>query len=91
VTLTITPTNTVWICMANGAGKVLIPGVEYTAGQTIPSYTAGKLLLILGNSHVTLKTGYGPIKVTPSSLPTDLEIGPTAARTMSPASAPTCS
>ena len=90
VTLTITPTSTVYICMANQAGKLLIPGVTYTVGQTVPTKTAGKLLLTLGNSSVTMKAGFGPIHVAPSSVPINLVIGPTSARALSAARAPSC-
>jgi cytoskeletal protein RodZ len=90
VTLTITPTSTVYICMANGAGKLLIPGVEYTAGQTVPTETAGKLLLTLGNSSVTMKTGYGAIPVPASSVPINLLIGPTSYHPLPVAKAPNC-
>jgi hypothetical protein len=90
VTLTITPTSTVYICMAKGSGKVVIPGITYTVGQTVPTETAGKLLLTLGNSSVTMKAGFGAIHVAPSSLPINLEIGPTSARHISAAQAPKC-
>jgi len=90
VSLTITPTSTVWICLANQAGKLLIPGVEYTTGQTIPTFKAAKLLLTLGNSSVTLKTGYGNVPVPSSSQAINLLIGPTSARPLSVAKAPNC-
>jgi cytoskeleton protein RodZ len=90
VTLTITPTSPVYICMADGAGKLLIPGVTYTVGQTVPTKTAGKLLLTLGNSSVTMKASFGPIHVAPSSVPINLLIGPTSFRALAAAKAPRC-
>lgn len=90
VTLTITPINPVYICMANGNGKLLIPGRTYDPGQSVPAETAGKLLLTLGNSSVTMKTGYGPVHVTPSSVPINLLIGPTSYRDLAVAQAPKC-
>jgi cytoskeletal protein RodZ len=90
VTLTITPTNPVYICMANQKGKLLIPGVTYAVGQTVPTKTASKLLLTLGNSSVTMKAGFGPIHVAPSSVPINLEIGPTSYHTLPVAQAPNC-
>ena len=51
-TLALVPTGTVWVCVENQAGKPLIQGVIYTAGQTIPKQTARELLVSLGNAHV---------------------------------------
>ncbi|MEA2197289.1 MAG: cytoskeleton protein RodZ [Solirubrobacteraceae bacterium] len=90
VTLTITPTNPVYICMANRSGKLLIPGRTYAPGQTVPTETATKLLLTLGNSSVTMKTGFGAIHVAPSSVPINLLIGPTSYRPLAAAKAPNC-
>jgi cytoskeleton protein RodZ len=90
VTLHITPTAPVYICMANQTGKVLIPGRTFTVGQTVPVFTAGKLLLTLGNSSATLKAGFGAIPVAPSSKPINLLIGPTSSRFLARAQAPKC-
>ncbi|HWF49870.1 MAG TPA: helix-turn-helix domain-containing protein [Solirubrobacteraceae bacterium] len=90
VTLHITPTSSVYICMANQSGKLVIPGATYSVGQTVPTVTAHKLLLTLGNSSVTMKAGFGPIHVAPSSVPTNMEISPTSARLISSAKAPNC-
>lgn len=90
VTLTITPTAPVYVCMANQNGKLLIPGVTYSVGETIPSKTADKLLLTLGNSSVTMKASFGTITVPPSSVPINLLIGPTSYRRIPVAQAPVC-
>ncbi len=89
VTLTITPTSTVYICMAKGSGHLVIRGT-YAVGQTVPTETASKLLLTLGNSSVNMKASFGPIHVTPSSAAINMEIGPTSARLISVAKAPKC-
>jgi cytoskeletal protein RodZ len=91
VTLHIVPTTApVYICMANQDGKLLIPGRTFDPGQTVPTETAPKLLLTLGNSSVTLKAGFGTIPVAPSSNPINLLIGPTKSRFLSAAKAPKC-
>jgi cytoskeletal protein RodZ len=90
VTLTITPTDPVYICMTNQAGKVLIPATTYTVGQTVPTRTASKILLTLGNSSVTMKASFGKIHVAPSSVPINLLIGPTSSRSLPVAKAPNC-
>ncbi|HEY5316461.1 MAG TPA: helix-turn-helix domain-containing protein [Solirubrobacteraceae bacterium] len=90
VTLTITPTSPVYICMANQSGKLLIPGQTFDVGSKVPTETAGKLLLTLGNSAVTMKAGFGAIKVAPSSVPINLLIGPSSYRALPAAKAPNC-
>jgi cytoskeletal protein RodZ len=88
VTLHIVPTSEVWICAANGAGKILIPGKTYLVGETIPPLTGGKLLLTLGNSSVTMTAGFGAVKVAPSAAPIDHQVGPTSYKTV--ATGPNC-
>jgi cytoskeletal protein RodZ len=92
VTLHIVPTTAtgVYICMANQAGTLLIPGKIYTLGEAVPVETAPKLLLTLGNSEATLHASFGAITVAPSSQPTNLLIGPTSYRPLAVAKAPNC-
>ena len=40
VTLKLTPTGTVYVCLVNGSCTKLIPGQIFSAGQTIPTETA---------------------------------------------------
>ena len=39
VTLQLIPTGAVYVCLVDGHGKRLIPGVIYQPGQTIPTQT----------------------------------------------------
>jgi cytoskeleton protein RodZ len=66
-TLALVPTGTVWVCVENKAGKALVPGVIYTAGQTIPAQSSSELLVSLGNSHVTATVDGKAYTVTGSS------------------------
>ena len=45
----------VYVCLVDGTGKKLIPGQIFNTGQTIPTETAPKLLLTLGNASVQMK------------------------------------
>jgi Helix-turn-helix domain len=67
VKLELVPTAQVYVCLVNGSGTKLIPGQIFTPGQTIPTETAGKLLLTLGNASVQMKVNGAPVKVAPSS------------------------
>ena len=45
----------VYVCLVDGSGNKLIPGQIFNTGQTIPTKTASKLLLTLGNASVQMK------------------------------------
>jgi cytoskeleton protein RodZ len=90
VTLTLKPTGPVYVCMANGRGKLLIPGVTYALGQVIPTERAGKLLLTLGNANVTMTVNGKPVTVTPSSSAIGLEVTPSGTRPLAAALQPRC-
>ena len=86
-TLALVPTGTVWVCVENKAGKALVPGVIYNAGQTIPSQSSSELLVSLGNSHVTATVDGKAYTVTGSSA-IGLKITPQGASPLR--SPPTC-
>ncbi|HEY6399321.1 MAG TPA: helix-turn-helix domain-containing protein [Solirubrobacteraceae bacterium] len=77
VTLQLVPTGAVYVCLVNGNRKTLIPGRIFNAGQTVPTETAGKLLLTLGNNSVQMKVnGHSvPISSSASSIGFTLEPG----------------
>lgn len=70
VSLQLIPTGQIYICLVDGSGKKLIPGQIFTAGQTIPTHSAPKLLLTLGNNSVKMKVDGATVNVTgsPSSI-----------------------
>jgi cytoskeletal protein RodZ len=90
VKLQLTPTGTVYVCLVDGTGKKLIPGTIFTTGQTIPTQTAPKLLLTLGNASVTMKVNGSPVTVTPSSTAIGFLIQPSGTSHLSAAKQPTC-
>ncbi len=67
VKLQLTPTGQVYVCLVDGTGKKLIPGDIFGAGQTIPTETAPKLLLTLGNAAVKMKVNGAVVNVLPSA------------------------
>ncbi len=78
VKLQLVPTGTVYVCLVDGTGKKLIPGKIYASGQTIPTETASKLLLTLGNASVQMKVNGSSIKVSPSSSSIGFLLEPTS-------------
>jgi Helix-turn-helix domain len=76
VTLKLVPTSTVYVCLVNGHGTKLINERTFTAAQPVPSATAGRLLLTLGNAGVQMKVNGKTIPVAPSASPIRLLITP---------------
>ncbi len=86
----IVPTGDVYVCLVDGAGKVLIPGSQFAAGQQVPVYRARKLRITLGNNAVQLRVNGRPVPVPASSTAIAYEITPSGARSLAPDQAPTC-
>ena len=55
------PTSSLYVCVEDGNGNKLIDGVTYAAGQTIPTETAAKLMITLGNDAVQMKVNGKPV------------------------------
>ena len=90
VTVQLVPTAPVYVCLINGSGKKLIPGIIYTTGQTVPSETAREFFLTLGNANVQMKVNGKPITISPSPNPLSYRIRPRGTSTVSSGSQPTC-
>ncbi|MDQ6841330.1 MAG: helix-turn-helix domain-containing protein [Actinomycetota bacterium] len=90
VTLQLVPTGAVYVCLVNGKGTQLIPGRIFNSGQPIPTETARKLLLTLGNNSVQMKVDGKPVSVgsSASSIGYLLEPGHTAP--LAPSHQPRC-
>jgi cytoskeleton protein RodZ len=84
------PTGTVYVCLVDGGGRVLIPGTQFAAGQQVPVYRARKLRMTLGNNEVQVRANGRPLFVPASSAAIAYEITPTGARSLPAAQAPTC-
>lgn len=90
VRLQLVPTGTVYVCLTDAAGHKLIPGVTYSAGQTIPVHHGSRLLLTLGNAGVDMKVNGKPVAVHASPTAIGLELTPTGTRALTAARQPTC-
>ncbi|HZV72832.1 MAG TPA: helix-turn-helix domain-containing protein [Conexibacter sp.] len=84
------PTGTVYVCLVDGSGRVLIPGMQYAAGQHVPLYRARKLRMTLGNNAVQVRVNGRPLAVPASSTAIGYEITPTGAHMLPAGQAPTC-
>jgi cytoskeletal protein RodZ len=89
VTLKLVPTNSVYVCVEDGSGKKLIPGVIYAAGQTIPTETASKLRITLGNPAVQMTVNGKTVPVANRS-PIGYELTPGKTTPLPAGQLPTC-
>jgi len=89
VTLKLVPTSTVYVCVEDGNGKHLVPGVTYSAGQQIPTATGKKLLVTLGNSSVQMKVNGKTVPVAQGA-PIGYELTPGNMKPLARGAMPTC-
>lgn len=90
VTLQLTPTGPVYVCLVDGSGKPLIPGRILTPGQSVPTEKASKLLLTLGNAAVQLKVNGKSLNVAPAASAIGLELTPHGTAPLPPSQQPRC-
>jgi len=90
VKLQLVPTGQVYVCLVDGAGKVLIPGVIYDTGQTIPTKSATKMLLTLGNNSVQMKVNGVSVPVAASSGAIGFELLPSSHHLLPASADPRC-
>jgi cytoskeleton protein RodZ len=89
VTLNLVPTSTLYVCVEDGNGKKLIDGVTYAAGQAIPSESAPKLMVTLGNDSVQMKINGKSVTPTVGS-PIGYELTPGKTTPLPAGQLPTC-
>jgi cytoskeleton protein RodZ len=89
VTLKLVPTSSIYVCVEDGNGKKLIPGVVFPAGATIPTETAPKLMVTLGNPSVQMKVNGKTVTVANAS-PVGYELTPGKTTPLAAGQLPTC-
>jgi cytoskeleton protein RodZ len=90
VTLQLVPTGQVYVCLTNARGDKLIAGRIFSAGETIPTETAGTLLLTLGNNAVQMKVNGKTVPVAASAGAIGLKLTPTGMHSLPSSQQPTC-
>ena len=91
VTLSLTPTGNVYVCLLGEGGRKLIPGLELKPGERTATYHAKHFEITLGNNSVELVLDGKPRTVPASS--TSIGYSITRAhgrRTLPPSQQPTC-
>jgi cytoskeletal protein RodZ len=84
------PTGTVYVCLVDQDGKVLIHGATFTAGQQVPVHRARSMRITLGNAQLKLRVNGRNVPLTPSASAISYSLTPSGAHTLPAARAPTC-
>jgi hypothetical protein len=90
VKLQLVPTGPVYVCLVDGKGKKLINQQTFSPGQTIPTQTASKLFLTLGNASMHVKVNGHAVAIAPSGNPIRYVIQPSGSHTIPLTSPPPC-
>jgi hypothetical protein len=90
VKLQLQPTGTVYVCLVDGSGKKLIPGEIFAVGQRIPTKTASKMLLTLGNNNVKMKVNGATVPVSASAGSIGFRLVPGSHSSLAAAEQPKC-
>jgi cytoskeleton protein RodZ len=90
VKLQLQPTGQVYVCLVDGTGKKLIPGLIFNTGQPIPTKSASKLLLTLGNNNVKMTVNGVSVPVPASAGSIGYRLVPGGHSALSAAQQPKC-
>jgi hypothetical protein len=90
VSLQLQATGTVYVCLIGESGRVLVPGKTLEAGQKLPTFTAKRFELTLGNNSVALAIDGIPRVIPASSEAIGYSITKAGRRTLAPGHLPTC-
>ncbi|MGO8906604.1 MAG: helix-turn-helix domain-containing protein [Solirubrobacteraceae bacterium] len=91
VSLSLTPTATVYVCLIGEGGRKLIPGSELHPGASTPTFHSRRFEITLGNASVTMFIDGRARAVPPSSQPIGYVITKAnGRRSLAPGQLPTC-
>ena len=80
VRLQLLPSAPVYVCLADGAGRTLIPGRTLNPGQPSPVFTRSRFLVRIGNSAVKLKVNGRTVAVPATPTAANYTITPAGPR-----------
>ena len=87
----LTPTADVWVCLLDDRGRPLVNGEILTTGQTEGPFTATGFEVTFGNGSVQMTVNGQPADIPPSASPINYRISSTGVKQLSSGSRPSCS
>lgn len=90
VKLQVVPTGTVYVCLVDGKGKKLIPGLTFNAGTPSKVFTARRFRITLGNAEAQLRVNgkLGPVPAAAAGI--GLEITAKGRKALAAGARPNC-
>jgi cytoskeleton protein RodZ len=90
VSLELTATDSVWVCLVDDRDRRLVNAETLTAGQTRGPFKASAYKLTLGNGAVEMTVDREPVDVPDAGEPLGYRIKPAGVSELGPAVRPTC-
>ena len=90
VSLELTSTGNVWVCLVDERARVLVDGVTLVSWGAAGPFRAGAFKVTLGNGEVRLEVDGKAVQVPQLAEPLGYQITPQAVRELDPAAQPTC-
>jgi helix-turn-helix protein len=90
VRLQLVPTGAVYVCLVDGRGRKLVPGVTLQPGGAARTYTGRRLLINIGNNSIRLRVNGRTVAVPASPGPIGFEFTPGRRRPLPSGRRPTC-
>jgi hypothetical protein len=90
VSLELTSTGTVWVCLVDERGRALVNGVTLLPGERQGPFRARAFKVTLGNGEVGLEVDGRAVQVPQLAEPLGYQITPQAVRELNPAARPIC-
>ena len=90
VSLELTSTGTVWVCLVDQRGRALVDGVTLAPGERQGPFQARAFKVTLGNGEVGLEVDGRAVQVPQLAEPLGYQITRQAVRELDPATRPTC-
>ena len=89
-TVSLTPTGTVWVCLVDQSGKVLVNGETLTTGDSRGPFKAKDMQLTLGNGEIQVELNGKQVSIPSAANPVGFDLTPQGAKPLSTADSPTC-
>jgi hypothetical protein len=90
VSLELTSTGTVWVCLVDERGRALVNGVTLLPGERQGPFRARAFKVTLGNGEVGLEVDGRAVQVPQLAELLSYQITPQAVRELNPAARPIC-
>jgi transcriptional regulator with XRE-family HTH domain len=90
VTLRLTATGSVWVCMVNANGRAVVDGVTLPAGEEEGPFRGESFDVTFGNGQVEMEANDEAVSIPAAANPLGYRVTPDGARQLDSSARPTC-